>query len=108
MSDLVGADVGLHVGQNFIQDFGDRTYPALVIKLLNDHKRLGEKTGAGFYKYDAKRRASPDPAVAPIIMEARKAAGLAKDGQPPRMSPQVRTCADRLLSAFCCSGACSF
>lgn len=54
LSDLVGADIGLHVGKNFIESFSDRVYPAQIISLLNDHKRLGEKTGRGFYKFDNK------------------------------------------------------
>lgn len=40
-------------------------------------------------QYDAKRRASPDPEVAPLIEESRRAAGLLKDpSKPPRMSDQ--------------------
>ena len=72
LSDLVGADVGLHVGQNFLDAFPERTYPAGLIKKLNEAKRLGEKTGAGFYAFDAKRKARPDPALAPIVEASRK------------------------------------
>ena len=45
---------------------------AAIMKLLNDHKQLGEKTGAGFYKFDAKRKASPNKDLAPLIAESRK------------------------------------
>ena len=68
----MGADVGLHVGQNFLDAFPERTYPAGLIKKLNEAKRLGEKTGAGFYAFDAKRKARPDPALAPIVEASRK------------------------------------
>jgi enoyl-CoA hydratase/3-hydroxyacyl-CoA dehydrogenase len=90
LSDLVGADVGLHVGKNFLDAFPERCYPARIIQLLNEHKRLGEKTGAGFYKYDARRRAAPDPALGPVVAASRAAAsGLPGGGAaPPRMSPQ--------------------
>ena len=54
MSDLVGADIGLHVGKNFIESFPERVYTALIISLLNDNKRLAEKNGSGFYKFDNK------------------------------------------------------
>ena len=54
LSDLVGADIGLHVGANFHQSFPDRVYQARIIQLMNEHKRLGEKTGSGFYKFDKK------------------------------------------------------
>ncbi len=78
LSDLVGADVGLHVGANIIGSFPKRSYPARVIKLLVDAKRLGEKTGAGFYKYDARRRPAPDPDFAPILEASRREAGLGR------------------------------
>lgn len=81
LSDLVGADVGLHVGKNFLESFHERSYPASIIAALNDTKRLGEKTGAGFYKYDARRKASPDPqGVAPLLEASRGVAPFA--GKP--------------------------
>jgi len=89
LSDLVGADIGKHVGENIAQSYGDRIYPTALFQLLNDAKRLGEKTGSGFYKFDNKRRASPDPELAPILQASRKASGLVKEGdKPPKMSPQ--------------------
>jgi len=90
LSDLVGADIGLHVGKNFLESFPERCYPVRIIVLLNERKRLGEKSGAGFYKYDAKRKASPDPELAPIVEESRKGAGLlaSTGGSPPKMSVQ--------------------
>lgn len=47
-----------------------------------------------------RRKASADKALAPIVEESRKAAGLFK-GQPPKMSPEVRMlyCSIVLLSA---------
>jgi enoyl-CoA hydratase/3-hydroxyacyl-CoA dehydrogenase len=54
-------------------------------------KRLGEKSGAGFYKFDARRRASPDAAIESFIKQSVQEAGLlAKvfNGQPPKMSTQ--------------------
>ena len=90
LSDLVGADIGLHVGKNFLDSFPERCYPARVIMLLNERKRLGEKTGSGFYKYDNRRKASPDPELMEIVKESRAASGLDKvfGGQVPKMSPQ--------------------
>lgn len=68
----MGADIGKHVGENIAQSYGDRIYPTALFQLLNDAKRLGEKTGSGFYKFDNKRRASPDPELAPILQASRK------------------------------------
>ena len=53
LNDLVGSDVGLHVGKNFVDSFPERVYISSIIPLLNQHKRLGEKTGKGFYKVGA-------------------------------------------------------
>lgn len=38
--------MGLHVGKNILDSFPERCYPARIIQLLVDNKRLGEKTGA--------------------------------------------------------------
>jgi enoyl-CoA hydratase/3-hydroxyacyl-CoA dehydrogenase len=64
--------VGLHVGKNIIDSFPERSYPARIIQLLNEHKRLGEKSGRGFYKYDARRRAAPDADLVPLVQQSRK------------------------------------
>lgn len=69
---MVGADIGMHVGGNFIQSFPERVYTPQIIMLLNEKQRLGEKTGSGFYKFDAKRKASPDPELQPLLEQSRK------------------------------------
>jgi len=75
LSDLVGGDVGLHVGSNFLESFPDRVYASQLLPLMNAQKRLGEKTGKGFYQYDAKRKQSNDAeGIAPILAQARQAA----------------------------------
>ena len=76
LSDLVGADVGLHVGSNFVSAFPERVYAASLILGLNQAKRLGEKTGAGFYSYAKGRgKAAPDAAgLAPLLAASRAAA----------------------------------
>ena len=90
LSDLVGADIGLHVGKNFLDSFPERCYPARAILLLNEHKRLGEKTGSGFYKFGPGRKASPDPTIAEILQESRAGAGLMDVAKQltARMSPK--------------------
>lgn len=76
LNDLVGSDIGLHVGKNFVDAFPDRVYPAQLIVLLNEAGRLGEKSGTGFYKHE-NRKAKPDPAgVGPLIAKARADAAL--------------------------------
>lgn len=77
LSDLVGGDVGLHVGKNFVESFPDRTYKSALIPMLNDMKRLGEKTGRGFYKYEG-RKQLPDPELKDLVAKSMQAAGLAQ------------------------------
>lgn len=74
LSDLVGGDVGSHVGANIVAAFPDRVYPATLIPSLVAAGRLGEKSGAGFYRHDAAaRRAAPDPAgLAPFLAASRQ------------------------------------
>jgi 3-hydroxyacyl-CoA dehydrogenase len=50
LSDLVGSDIGLHVGKNFVDSFPERVYVSRIFPLMVEAKRLGEKSGAGFYK----------------------------------------------------------
>ena len=73
----VGGDVGLHVGQNFIDSFPERVIRSQLIPLMNKANRLGEKTGSGFYAYK-NRKEHPDPAVQDILAAARAACGLDK------------------------------
>lgn len=75
------------MGENFARDFRDRIYPTALIQLLNDAKRLGEKTGSGFYKFDAKRRASPDPELAPLIQKSRQVTHAARAAQLQSLPP---------------------
>jgi len=78
LGDLVGHDVGVHVGQNFLDDFPDHVFASQIIPLLVQAKRLGEKSGAGFYVYDAKRKATPDPEGIAGLLEASRAAAADK------------------------------
>jgi enoyl-CoA hydratase/3-hydroxyacyl-CoA dehydrogenase len=79
LSDLVGGDVGVHVGANIVDSFPDRVYRATLIPSLVAAKRLGEKSGAGFYRYDAKRRAQrDDDGLAPFLAASRASCALPK------------------------------
>jgi 3-hydroxyacyl-CoA dehydrogenase len=68
MSDLAGLDVGWHRDPERVETIRE----ALCTK-----GRWGQKTKAGFYDYDDKRKATPSPAVAEIIAEFRAKAGIA-------------------------------
>lgn len=70
MADLAGVDIGWHRDTSRIENIRDA---------LCAENRWGQKTGAGFYDYDAKRNPSPSPRVMEIIEDFRQ-----KTGTPQR------------------------
>lgn len=68
MSDLAGLDIGWQKGQ-----------PATRVRdKLCDLDRRGQKTGAGFYDYDEKRKATPSPLVEKMILDWSKEKGITR------------------------------
>ena len=66
------------MGANFHDSFPERVYKAPIFPALNDAKRLGEKTGSGFYTFDSKRKTLPDAkGLAPFLEASRKVNNLA-------------------------------
>jgi 3-hydroxyacyl-CoA dehydrogenase len=68
--DLAGLDIGFKARAALADDAkGDpKTYR--VPDQLVEMGRLGQKSGAGFYTYDDRRQASPDPIVDEVIRKA--------------------------------------
>lgn len=89
MMDLVGLDV---VGR----DATERT----VMGDLVAAGRLGQKSGAGYYDYDDKRRASLSPVTSALIAEVASARGIAS-----RPVPQDEALLARLLYPVVNEGA---
>lgn len=69
--DTVGLDVALHAGSVMQRAFPDRVVPSKILPAMVEAKRLGQKTGKGFFDYvtDSKGRAKPQASdeVAAII-----------------------------------------
>jgi enoyl-CoA hydratase/3-hydroxyacyl-CoA dehydrogenase len=74
MSDLAGVDVGVAAGGILDRAYPDRSYRSSLRALLAEAGRLGEKSGAGHYRYEA-GRAIEDPELAGFVARAREAAG---------------------------------
>ena len=56
--DVVGMDTNVHAGEVIAEAYPERAgkdYKG-VIELMYEHKRLGQKNGKGFYKYEPDRR----------------------------------------------------
>ena len=51
LSDLVGNDIYLHIGEYLEKEFGEKYKPSPLLKKLVDDNLLGRKTKKGFYDY---------------------------------------------------------
>jgi len=60
MSDLAGLDIGWSK---------EKSTSSTMREILCEMDRRGQKTGAGFYDYDAERNAKPSPVVEKLILE---------------------------------------
>jgi 3-hydroxyacyl-CoA dehydrogenase len=70
MGDLAGLDVGWRIRKG-------KGVKAAVADRLCEMGRFGQKTGAGYYRYEAgDRTARPDPEVERIIMEVSREMGI--------------------------------
>ncbi len=75
--DLSGLDVGWRIRKEYHQLEPKGIRRPLVADRLCEMGRFGQKTGAGWYKYDPNdRRRMPDPEVERIIEECARAAGI--------------------------------
>jgi len=74
--DLAGLDVGWRIRKEYqhLQKPGVRQ--PLAEDRLCELGRYGQKTGAGWYKYDENRRAIPDPEVAALVKKWAAEAGI--------------------------------
>jgi 3-hydroxyacyl-CoA dehydrogenase len=65
--DLAGLDVGWRIRKEYRHLEAAGIRQPFVEDRLCELGRYGQKTGAGWYKYDDQRRAAPDPAVGELI-----------------------------------------
>jgi 3-hydroxyacyl-CoA dehydrogenase len=77
MSDLAGNDIGWAIRKRRYLEKPGMVYSRIADRLC-EMGRFGQKTGAGWYRYEAGRRdAIPDPAVEAMIADYRKEHGIA-------------------------------
>jgi 3-hydroxyacyl-CoA dehydrogenase len=77
MGDLAGLDIGWATRKRKAAEAGVEMKPVVADKLC-EAGRFGQKTGAGWYRYEAgKRDPIPDPAVEALIVQYRNDAGIA-------------------------------
>jgi len=85
--DEIGLDVAVKVAKILYKDLGERSKPSDAIDRIlgeKDSKRLGRKSGLGFYKWDRPggKRVSPDAEGIEALVFGSKAAATAPEHTP--------------------------
>ncbi|RWW61134.1 hypothetical protein BHE74_00031821 [Ensete ventricosum] len=104
VADLVGFGVAVATGMQYLQSFPERVYKSMLMSIMIEDKRTvgihlwfhsvtGEATRKGFYKYDNKRKASPDPELMKYIEKSRNMAGVTPN--PEVLSPLLMKLPDK-------------
>jgi 3-hydroxyacyl-CoA dehydrogenase len=77
MSDMAGGDIGWETRKRRAAEDPNFTF-SKIPDLLCEQGRFGQKTGKGWYRYEAGNRTPlPDPDVAALIADYRRSIGLA-------------------------------
>jgi 3-hydroxyacyl-CoA dehydrogenase len=76
--DLAGLDVGWRIRKEYRHLEKPGIRQPFAEDRLCELGRYGQKTGAGWYKYDDHRRATPDPVVADLVRKWVEEAGIAQ------------------------------
>ncbi|KAL3380218.1 hypothetical protein AABB24_000716, partial [Solanum stoloniferum] len=84
--DLVGFNVAMASEAQFVSSMPGRIYKSMLIPLMQQDKRLGETTQKGFYLYDERRKAKPDPDIKRYIEKAREISGVSIDPKLAKLS----------------------
>ncbi|SLJ85720.1 fatty acid oxidation complex subunit alpha FadB [Psychrobacter sp. DAB_AL43B] len=96
--DVVGLDTGVHGAEVMAEGFPDRMKPDYkgAIELLYENKRLGQKNGVGFYKYEMDKRGKPKKVADEATYELLK---TTTDSTKQEFDDQAII--DRTMLAFC-------
>lgn len=78
MGDLAGLDIGWSIRQSRINRLTPRERECDILDRLCREQRFGQKSGRGFYLYDADRRATADPQVEELIVRHSERVGRAR------------------------------
>ncbi len=97
--DLAGLDVGWRIRKEYRHLEMPGIRQPFAEDRLCELGRYGQKTGAGWYKYDDQRRATPDPVVADLVRKWVDEAGIVQ------RQISAREITDRCLYALANEGA---
>ena len=97
--DLAGLDVGWRIRKEYRHLEKPGLRQAFAADRLCELGRYGQKTGAGWYKYDENRRPTPDPEVAEMVRKWSAEAGI------PQRQISPEEIVDRCIYALVNEGA---
>jgi 3-hydroxyacyl-CoA dehydrogenase len=97
--DLAGLDVGWRIRKEYRHLEKPGVRQAFAGDRLCELGRFGQKTGAGWYKYDESRRAVPDPEVAALVRKWSAEPGI------PQREISTEEIVDRCIYALVNEGA---
>ena len=75
MGDMAGLDIGWRNRKAKFDKLSPREKANNILDKICELGRYGQKTGAGFYKYDDKRNATPDPVIEELINKHSREVG---------------------------------
>jgi 3-hydroxyacyl-CoA dehydrogenase len=99
VADLAGLDVGWRIRKEYRHLEKPGVRQPIAEDRLCEMGRYGQKTGAGWYKYDENRRAIPDPEVEKLVRQWASEKGISQR----QISPQEIV--DRCIYALVNEGA---
>jgi 3-hydroxyacyl-CoA dehydrogenase len=99
VADLAGIDVQYAARKARWDKLSDREHKANIVDQLFALGRFGQKTAKGYYTYDDKRKATPDPEIEALIVKHSAARGITRR---PIDDVEIR---ERLIYAMINEGA---
>jgi 3-hydroxyacyl-CoA dehydrogenase len=78
VADLAGIDIQHAARKARWAILSEREHKANIVDQLFELGRLGQKSGKGYYVYDDKRKATPDPEVEALIVKHSAARGITR------------------------------
>ncbi len=78
MGDMAGLDVGWRNRKANFDSLTPREQANTILDKICEMGRFGQKTGSGFYKYDEKRNATPDPLIEELIIKHSQGIGMTR------------------------------
>jgi len=76
MADLAGLDIGWRNRKAKLHKLSAREKSNNLLDKICELGRYGQKTGAGFYRYDEQRKATPDPLISELIVAHSQERGI--------------------------------